>query len=460
VNRRAFISRASSAAVVGFFAGRIPVVRGNHARTLNTTEPNFGYGPLVRDRKKLLDLPEGFSYEVISRMGEKMSDGFYVPGFPDGMGAFPGPEGTTIILRNHEFRVGAPVSYGPFKGKQALMEKVAPELFYDAGLKNDPCQGSVTTLVYDTQSGNVKREFLSLAGTLTNCSGGRTPWGTWISCEESVESREEGFAKDHGYAFEVLVSAEAAISQPIPLRSLGRFVHEGIAVVPETGIVYETEDRPESLFYRFIPDRRDQLTGGGRLQALAFVGKPHFDTRNWKGITIRAGERSPVHWIDLDDVDSPIDNLRFRGYSRGASRFARGEGAHLWEGSVCFGCTTGGPAGLGQVFRYWPSPFEGSEQESDTPAEIELFFESTDKRTLENPDQFGVTPRGDLLICEDGEDDQFIKGITPQGDCYPFARNARDESELTGVCFSPDGSTLFVNNLLAGLTFAVTGTHW
>ena len=166
-----------------------------------------------------------------------MADGYFVPGLFDGMGTFSGPEGSTILLRNHEFRVGNSPSLGPFRGERKLEERLDRDLVYDFDKKGRPCLGSVTTLVFSTKEQRLEMQFLSLVGTLTNCSGGTTPWGTWISCEESVESVAEGFGKSHGFAFEVSVSAEPGVQPPRPLTALGRFVHEGVAVVPESRMI-------------------------------------------------------------------------------------------------------------------------------------------------------------------------------------------------------------------------------
>ena len=145
-----------------------------------------------RQPRKWMPKPRAASpIPAIRKMGRTMSDGFFVPGFPDGMAVFPGLDGLTLVLRNHEFRIGAPRSTGPFKGRKKLRKRIDPELFYDSGGKHEPCLGSVTTLVYDTRNGELREEFLSLVGTLTNCSGGVTPRGTWVSCEESCEESAE-----------------------------------------------------------------------------------------------------------------------------------------------------------------------------------------------------------------------------------------------------------------------------
>lgn len=386
-----------------------------------------------------------------------MADGNYVPALFDGMGTFPGPDGSIIVLRNHEYREDNDKSIGAFKGRKKLSEKIPAELYYDAGTGDGPCLGAVTTLVYDPQKGKTVREFLSLAGTMTNCSGCVTPWGTWLSCEESRENAGGRYARNHGYVFEVTPSAAPGLQPPVLLPALGRFVHEGAIIDPVSGIVYMTEDKADSLIYRFLPQVPGQLTAGGRLQCLAIQGRPRLDTRNWVGQPVTVGEPLQTYWINLDDVESEQDDLRIRGARSGGARFARGEGICRLEESVYFGCTSGGARRLGQVWRYTPDRAEDQDPDRRAGGLLELVAEPNDSKVLENPDQFATAPWGDLLICEDGKNDQYLLGMTPGGQFYPFARNARDQSELSGACFSPDGEVLFLSNMVAGLTFAITG---
>ncbi len=421
------------------------------------SQEEYGYGPLRKDGKKILDLPNGFSYKVISKGGDKMDDGFYVPYLADGMGTFPGPDGLTIILRNHEIRFGNPDWIGAFKDEKKLWEKLDKELIYDTKPDGTPLMGAVTTLVYDTKKQKVLGQHLSLVGTVSNCSGGPTPWGTWISCEENCENSGDVCLLNHGYAFEIPVSREPKIIKPVPLRSMGRFTREGIAVAPESNVIYQTEDKTDCLFYRFLPIKSGVLTEGGRLQCLAIVDKPKLDTRNWKVQRIPPGQSFDVYWIDLDNPDSDEDDLRLRGLKKGAALFASAEGIFYRDGAVYFSCTNGGIEAKGQIWRYFPSPYEGTEEEKGSPGKLELFVEPNDPNTLDHPDQLTVTPWGDVFVCEDGDGEQYLVGITQEKQFYKFARNALNESELSGVCFSPDETTMFVNNLESGLTFALTG---
>jgi secreted PhoX family phosphatase len=214
--------------------------------------PGPGFGPLRKDPDGLLDLPPRFSYRVISVAGQKMKDGFLVPSLADGMAAFPGPRGATILLRNHEFRIGHPDELGPFGGEKRLWKGLDKRYVYDWRPDGTPCLGSVTTVVYDTKRKRTRSQHLSLAGTMTNCSGGATPWGTWLSSEEVFAAPGGECAGRHGYTFEVGVSAHPGITLPSPLRAMGRFVKEGVAVDPRTGILYQTEDQVVGLFLRLL----------------------------------------------------------------------------------------------------------------------------------------------------------------------------------------------------------------
>lgn len=388
-----------------------------------------GYGALVRAGEDL-DLPVGFRYAVLGVAGSVMADGNRTPRLHDGMAAFALPNGNIRLIRNHEVR-------GPGS---------APARVDRSHLYDPRAAGGTTSLeVRPDGERELVRDFVSLAGTTTNCAGGPTPWGTWLSCEESTQGVAHGFEKEHGYVFEVPVDAEAPVPA-VPLRALGRFVHEAVAVDPATGIVYLTEDvtydeeagLPGSGFYRFLPDRPGALREGGRLQVLAVRGEPKY--RTFKGQ--RPGVVLPAFWLDIEDPD-PADaasdpSAVFRqGLDRGAAVFHRLEGCWFDGGAVYFHATRGGDAGKGQVWQYRPT--------ADDAGTLALLFESPGGDVLDGPDNITVSPRGGILICEDSGGTCRLRGLTPDGRIFGFARNRRSESEFAGACFSPDGKTLFVN---------------
>lgn len=420
-----------------------------------------GFGPLLDDPNGIIALPEGFSYRIVSRWGEQMSDGFFVPSRHDGMATFPGPDGMTLLVRNHELTLDADPEEGPFGADLSLLSRLDPSQIYDGGRDGTPALGGTTTLLYDTRNQRLVSHHLSLAGTLVNCAGGPTPWGSWISCEETTELSGDRFERDHGYNFEVHAGLDGMPVRVEPLREMGRFMHEAIAVHPASGIVYETEDLTDGLLYRFIPNVPGRLAEGGRLQALAIRDQPSRDMRNFTGRTVELNAPMEVQWIDVDDVESPENDLRYRGFEAGAARFARGEGIFYGErngrGEVYIACTNGGEARKGQIWRYYPSPAEGTAGEWEQPARIELFVEPNDGTIIENADNLTVAPWGDLVVCEDGTGDDYLVGITPEGEIYPLAHNTNGNGEFAGACFSPDGSTFFVNMQVDGWTLAITG---
>lgn len=422
--------------------------RAGAAGLLETLPGVPAFAPLSRDPAGLFELPRGFSYRVIARAGEVMDDGLLLPGDPDGMAAFPAPGSRVVLICNHELDF-AETARSPFGAGQERLDRLDRSRLFDAG-RGTPCPGGTSTHVYDPAAGTIERSFLSLAGTERNCSGGPTPWGSWLSCEETVARADHLHTRDHGWVFEV-PAGTGELTTPVPLRAMGRFNHEACAVDPATGIVYQTEDRPDGLFYRFLPERPGELAAGGRLQALVLSGVPAADTRNWnrqEGFRMPAGRSLSVEWIDLEEIESPDDDLRRRGHADGAAVFARGEGLWYGHGEVYFAATGGGAGGLGQIFRLTPDP---------AGDRLELFVESGHERLMKRCDNLTVTPWGDLLVCEDRPDGASLIGVTPQGDLYEFARNVGSSSELAGACFSPDGRTLFVNLQDDGLTLAITG---
>lgn len=392
-----------------------------------------GYGPLLPDPAGLIDLPAGFSYRILSSLGDAMDDGGSVPDHADGMGCFDLGGGKLALVRNHELNPGQPAGATLTTG-------------YGRDADGNVLPGGTTTLVLDARTLRVERQHRSLAGTLRNCAGGITPWGSWLTCEEPSIFTPR--FPEHGYVFEVPADAPGLVD-PVPLKAMGRFTHEAAAVDPATGMVYLTEDRVDGLFYRFIPNRAGRLEQGGRLQALSLPGLP--DSRNREARALEVGPWHEAQWIDLDNVEAPDDDLRARGAAAGATLFYRGEGLWMGDGELYFCCTGGGEAQLSQIFRLRPN-----RGESDR---LQLFFESTSTDELNWGDNLTVAPNGHLIVCEDQYSEtvtNHLRGITPDGRSYPLGL-MRLQTELAGACFSPDGRVMFVNVFSPTRTLAITG---
>ena len=435
LNRRNFIGATGAA-----FSGLLLNGCTGRSAPLTSAPSSFAdYGPLVPDPAGMLDLPRGFSYRLLSSLGNAMTDGCTVPDKADGMGCFSLGNDEIVLIRNHELVPADDAGGVLAKGFGTRDGAIVP--------------GGTTSIVLDATTLEVKREFRSLAGTIRNCSGGITPWGSWLTCEEAPTGPDqrfgEGLAENHGWVFEVPANATGLIDA-VPLKAMGRFNHEAACVDPRTGIVYLSEDRDDSVLYRFVPTTPGRLGDGGLLQAMVVEGLS--DTRNWTSAEMAVGSRHTVRWIDCDDVESPNDDLRSRAAAKGAAVVARGEGIHTGTDEIFVCSTNGGQRKLGQILRLVPGT--GGE-----PDQIELFFESQSKDQFNYGDNLTVGPNGHLIVCEDQYTevvDNHLRGITPDGRAYTLGR-LRMQTELAGGCFSPDGKWFFVNAYSPTRTLAITG---
>lgn len=422
----------------------------------------------------ILALPALFQYTIVSVRGDTMSDGNVVPGNHDGMACFQGTRGNTILVRNHERSISNSV----------------PGCLTANGKQYDPFQGSAagtggggTSTVTVDRNGRLVEDFISLGGTIRNCAGGPTPWNSWITCEENVTTpaSDSRATTKHGYNFEVPSGMSEGVD-PIPLVAMGRMNHEAVSVDPQNGYVYETEDRGDSAYYRFVPNvnpnRFGDLQQGGELYAMVikpgqisnctgeplptgqFQGAQCVDTRGLGGgaddsILPFLGQPLAVEWVRLDDVDPSGDTLRFEAQAKGAAVWFRGEGAWYHQGKHYWVCSNAGDEGEGQVWCYDP-----------TTETVRLIVESTAENLLDGPDNMTVARDGTMYLCEDGSGgspgalnySQRIVGVDHSGGLFNFAHNLASTSEFAGACFSPDGHYLYVNIQGDGLTCVIWRT--
>jgi len=475
VDRRSVLKGALAGAAVGPFAGFANAPAG--------ARPGHSLGALVpvkdqRDGAVRLHLPRGFSYRSFHDTSQpvELGDGTMLPGRHDGMGAFKGPGSSVLLVRNHEVNNPQP-AFGP-------------------GDHYDDMGGGGTTTIQVDRYGHVVNAFTSLSGTMMNCSGGQMPWGrygSWVSCEETVNGPDVGpdftgasnaaLEKRHGYIFDVPASPRArdGRSDARPITRAGRFAHEAVSYSPKEGALYLTEDNfaHPSGFYRYTPRRHPKKAGHldneGTLQMLRVKGRRnvHLEARQ------RPGATYDVEWVDIEEPnpefsytegevpettnDEALVYVGDQGRAQGASLFSRLEGQVYDAGVVYFTSTQGGGEpmegpdnedgygrGFGQVWAY------------DTRRQqLRCIYQSTSRERLDFPDNVTTSARGTLVVCEDHDERNYLRGLTPEGRIWSIARNAiegRNDDEFAGSTFSPDGRTLFVNiQAGAGMTFAIWG---
>lgn len=387
-------------------------------------------------------MPLGFHAALLSTSGQEMTGGV-VPNAFDGMAAFAADPDTVRLVRNHELRDPPEVSR-PFGGRP--YDRIGP--------------GGTTTLevrLGPDGRASLLKQFASLTGTIVNCAGGPTPWGSWITCEETVAGTGDGWTRNHGYTFEI-PSAANSVVDPVRLEAMGRFAHEAVAIDPATGWIYQTEDRMPAGFYRFKPAVPGQLACGGILEALAIHGQERHETATNQALLAPR----KVKWVRIDqpDSDAPALDSGFvfnQGLAKGAAQFARLEGCWYGDHSIYFNATSGGNAGMGQVWQYHTGRHE-----------LQLIFESPSAAVLNGPDNICVSPRGGIVLCEDGVSTNYVRGLTRDGAIFDLVRNNINGTEWAGACFSPQGRTLFVNiqgntrpiqapDGAQGMTFAIWG---
>lgn len=406
-----------------------------------TASPDYGPLSPAKDHTTGLDLlmlPRGFEYVTYGWTGDVMSDGIPTPSAHDGMAAFDSHSGKIALVRNH---------------RRATFDGAFTEPAY-----NPLASGGTTNLVFDPSAGEFVESWASLSGTIHNGAGGPTPWETWLTCEDTVVGGGDG--PRHGYVFEVPYNGKG---DPQPIKAMGRFRHQAVAVDPDPGIVYLTEDDTPSGFYRYLPAQRADLAAGGELQMLVIETD---DGSFYTTYADATGTEYSTSWVTVPDPDSAPGEQRptVQGQSLGAAVFRRLAGAWWGNDRAYLVSTGGGPTGQGQVFEYDP-----------VTESMRVVFASPDALMLNNPDNFGVSPRGGTVLCEDGSEGQYLYGLTTDGEIFPLALNRvvipdggvsgksvrpgdYSGSKWCGSTFEPrHGNWLFVNAHSPGITFAITG---
>lgn len=472
---------ASLGAIAG--AGAAPgLLSGATAASRRTFRDGAGRapGPLIDDPAGRLALPAGFSYQLVAVSGEtELRSGKKTPDRPDGTGAFA--HGNTIrLVQNHEI--------GPAYGATNPVPKVRGTTYDDGLLIAGGC-----TVISVSQYGRRQGEWVGLSGTISNCAGGVTPWGTWLTCEEDESRTGTAFgpngtaARDHGYVFEVAPAA-ADQQHPLPITAWGRYPHEAVVIAPSRKTVYLTEDasEPNGLFYRWTAPGGKALQAGslqhlgrnaGRLEAMRVrvPRGPWIDDLS-RFTSADIGRELEVRWVDVPDRQATTTSTRMQFGDGEVTRSKKLEGAWGDERGVYFASSyaheddvpSGGAPHDGQIwyldhtrqvlvlmayFPYLAFLHDGSltlEQQKQLPTDY-----------FDGPDNVHVTPFGGLVLAEDGDGVNGLIGWTRQNGAFRLARNDIDfeggNSEMAGPTFSPDGRLLFASVQEPGHTFAIRG---
>lgn len=438
------------------------------------------FPPLVDDPRGLLALPPGFSYTVVTYAGKTRlrDDDGLTPSNHDGTAVFDAGRDRLRLIQNHELPAGSPLGVPHVK-----------DTIYDP----TALMGGGCTVIETDRHGRNHGEWVGISGTLTNCAGGPTPWGTWLTCEEtdtkagtawSGNGQSGAYSRDHGYVFEVFGDGRTL---PTPIKAFGRYAHEAVAIDPTRTRVYLSEDasNPNGLFYRWTAPPGVKLRDGiaeqlgateGTLEAMAIVMDDGSVLPDVAYLTsAQLGRPFRVRWVPVPERDGQATPVR-KQFTTEITRGKKFEGVYGTQEGVyvvnSYAFNTGDlPADAvkhdGTVWFY---------SYADDTITLVTYFphrEPTadgaqpryDGLVFDGPDNVTVTPWGTLVLAEDGVGASHVLSSVPGGSTYAIARNqlnigtaAEPEfSEFTGPTFSADGHVLFVNIQTPGITLAING---
>ncbi len=491
ITRRQLLNRSAStgAGLVAASSGLVPVTAspadarssGHHS---HDHEARL-FPPLEFSDGDLLALPPGFRYDVVAVSG--------VTDLHDGSGTMIGktperPDGTGAVRFGHHLRLLQNHEAGP--GSEWPVPFVGGTV-YDRG-----ALGGGVTVIETRKSGARLSEWVGLSGTVSNCAGGLTPWGSWLTCEETEDTAgTDSLEQDHGFVFEVFADTPEEQS-PRPIRAWGRYKHEAVVVEPTRERVYLTEDssEPNGLFYRWKAPHGYRLGGyvaqslkrdDGKLEAMVVLTGDGSVLPDLAYITsAQIGRPFKTAWKEVPDRHASSTSVRLQFADGEVTRSKKLEGAWGDEHGLYFAASYAIdeldlPADAtkhdGQLW-YYDYRRETLTLMAYFPYNELLHSETLDPETglgfsldlaFDGPDNVHVSPYGSLILAEDGGTAQHLLSWSRETGAQAIARNlivleqtssgANVYSEMTGPTFSPDGEVLFGNVQEPGHTFAIRG---